>query len=271
MLTHPVFYHHVIRKTVFAFGSLFQDVYIERHNDQTGEVEKHILVPLSYAPKQKWLTRILQNPRPGEENVAISLPRMSFILDSMVYDPDRKLQSTVYNQHQISGTEKNKQFVPVPYDYNFSLFILTDFYDDGTQILEQILPFFVPEFTTTVNTIPDLNISMDIPTILNSTTIDDNFETEFPDKRLIVWTLNFVMKGWVYGPIYSQGVIKRVIQNLLIPSGGSEQCITIDQIGNTPVSVEIKTEVVPFEAGPDDPHEIEQTITEFIDTSYDED
>lgn len=262
MLGHEIFYHHTIRKMVVAFGSLFQDIYIERHNDQTADVEKHLLVPLSYAPKEKWLVRILQNPVLEAGNVAIVLPRMSFILESMVYDPERKLQSTVYNEKQTSGTQKNKQYVPVPYDYNFSFYILTDFYDDGTQILEQILPFFMPEFTVSVNTVPEMGLSHDVPVILNSTTVDDNYETGFEDKRLIVWTLNFVMKGWVYGPISEQGVIKRVFENFSVPMGGTQSCITIDQINNTPIAVEIKTEVVPFSAGPDDPHIIRQTITE---------
>jgi len=262
-LGHEIFKHHTIRKMVTAFGSLFQDVYIERSKTQTtDEVEKHILVPLSYAPKQKWMHRILQNPVLEAGNLAIVIPRMSFMLDSMTYDPDRKLQSTVYNEKVLSNVSKGKQYVPVPYDYNFSFYILTEYYDDGTQILEQIIPFFTPEYTVTVNTIPDLGIAHDVPVILNSTTIDDNFETGFEDKRLIVWTLNFVMKGWVYGPVKEQGVIKRVFENLRVPQGGTQPCITDEQVANTPVNVEIKTEVDPFTAGPDDDYDIKVTITD---------
>lgn len=263
MLGHEIFYHHTIRRMVVAFGSLFQDIYIERHNDSNNkEIEKHLLVPLSYAPKEKWLVRILQNPVLEAGNVAIVLPRMSFILESMAYDGERKLQSTVYNSKDVSNTQKNKQFVPVPYDYNFSFFILTDFYDDGTQILEQVLPFFSPEFTVSVNVVPDLSLTYDVPVVLNSCTVDDNYETGFEDKRLIIWTLNFTMKGWAFGPIATQGVIKRVFENIRVPVGGTEPCITIDQINNTPVAVEIKAEVIPESAGPEDPHVIKTTITE---------
>jgi hypothetical protein len=265
MLGHSIFYYHTVRKMVVAFGSLFQDIYIERQKKDGTDVEKHILVPLSYAPKQKWLNRILQNPKLESGNVAIDLPRMSFILDSLVYNPDRKLQSTVYNESQISPQEKLKQYVPVPYDYNFSFFILTDNYDDGLQVIEQVLPFFKPEFTVTVNTIPELGIANDVPVVLNSTTIDDNYETGFEDKRLIVWTLGFVMQGWIYGPISEQGVIKRVYEEIRIPPGGTGPCITPDQILNTPKSVEIITEVDPLTAGPDDPHTIKVTIDEIYD------
>ena len=143
------------------------------------------------------------------------------------------------------------------------VYILTDNTEDGLEILEQILPFWSPAYTTAINFVPELGLSYDVPVTLNSVTQDDNYETTFEDKRLITWQLQFTAKSWVFGPITDQGIIKRVFINEYIPKGGSTLEITPEQIANTTKSVQKIGEPDPFTAGPDDPWEFKLTIDEF--------
>lgn len=267
MLGYKIFFHHTLRKMVVAFGSLFKDIYIERRNNTTGELFKYMLVPLSYAPKEKWIYRIKQNPILEAGNVAIILPRMSFQLDSLVYNSDRKLQSLTTNQKTASNNEsKNLQYTPVPYDYNFSLYIVSDNAEDGTQILEQVLPFFTPEFTSTVNTVPELGIQHDIPVVLNSVTSEDNFDTDFEQKRMIIWTLQFTMQGYVYGPVKEQGIIRRVIDDLHVAPGTGP--VTDEEVAKTPRHVRITIDPDPITAGPNDDFGFKETIEDFDDNKH---
>ena len=264
MLGHSVFYYHSIRKLVVAFGALFQDIYIERRN-KNHELQKHILVPLSYGPKQKYLVRIKENPILESGNIAISIPRMAFLIDGIAYNPVRKLQSRTTNEFAYSYNQKRVQYVPVPYDINFSLYILIDNAEDGTQILEQILPFFTPEFTVTVNTLPDLALSHDVPVTLTNATFEDNFDTEFSDKRVIIWTLQFTMQGWVFGPVSEDnvGIIRRVITD--IHSVGGQGEITNEEVAKTPRHVRITVDPDPIDAGPGDEFGFNTTIEDFND------
>ncbi len=266
MLGHSVFYYHSIRKLVVAFGSLFQDIYIERRN-KDHELLKHILVPLSYGPKQKYLVRIKENPVLEAGNVAIVIPRMAFQIDGISYNPARKLQSRTTIEKTITNNEKRVQYVPVPYDINFSLYILVDNAEDGTQILEQILPFFSPEFTVTVNTLPDLGISHDIPVTLNTASVEDNFDTEFSDKRVIVWTLGFTMQGWIFGPVSEDnvGIIRRVITDFHNVGGSDSQPISDEDVAKTPRHVRITIDPDPIDASPDDEFGYNTTIEDFND------
>lgn len=268
MLSHPIFTHHLTRKYVVAFGSLFTDLWIERRVKTTQELQKNILVPLSYAPKQKWLVKIKQDPTLTKNRVAMIMPRMCFQLTSMTYDPDRKLQSTIRNIKTASATEKAYQYVPVPYDFNFSLYILADNMEDGVQIVEQIYPFFRPELTLTIDLINELGISPDIPVVLNATNIEDNFDTDFDDKRQIIWTLDFVMRGYVYGPVMEQGIIRRVIVDTHAVGGGSGEGITDEQIAHTPRHVRVTVDPDPIDANPDDEFGFKETIEEFNDNKH---
>lgn len=261
MLQHKIFHHHCIRKIIIAFGSLFKDIFIDRLNAD-GTVQKYLLVPLSYGSKNKWYYRIKQNPVLESGNVAIVMPRMAFILESLVYDPDRKLQSTVYNTSTINSQTKSKQYVPVPYDFNISLYILADNAEDGTQILEQILPFFMPEFTVTVNSVPDMGIQNDVPVILNSVTSEDNFEGDFESKRMIIWTLQFTVKAAIYGPIREQGLIRRVLIDEHV--GGSFPGETGQYVTIAPAQIHKIGEPDPITAGPDDEFVFKLTIEEDI-------
>jgi len=212
------YYHGIIRKYVIAFGNLFNDIVIQRL-DKNQEKIQSIAVPIAYGPKEKWLARFKSNPK-LEKNIGITLPRIGFEISSLLYSPTRKLSSTIreisLKADAGSSDDLNKfktQFVPVPYDIVFMLYIFVRNADDGAQILEQILPYFRPEFTTNVRLIPEMNTVIDTPIVLQDVTIEDTYEGDFDIRRALIYTLSFNMKAQFYGPVTSTGVIKRAITN----------------------------------------------------------
>lgn len=195
------------------FGNLFNDIHVQRINN-AGAVVQTLKVPIAYGPKMKFLQRLAQDPN-LDRDVAISLPRIGFEMTAINYAPERKLSSTQRNVRiSADGDQLKNQYVPVPYDINITASIFVKNADDGTQILEQILPFFTPEWTATVNVIPTMAIKMDIPTVLNSVTYEDTYDGDFETRRAIIWNLDFTLKGYLYGPVRTSGVIKRSIVNL---------------------------------------------------------
>mgnify|MGYP001169619935 FL=1 len=201
------FSHGLIRKYVIVFGSMFNDLTIQRYNGATRV--QTLAVPIAYGPKQKFLVRLETDPNLDRE-IAISLPRLGFELTGISYDPVRKLNSTQKNSYVFSDkTLLKTQYTPVPYNIDFTLSIMVKNADDGTQILEQILPYFKPEWNIAVNLVPEMNISMDIPTVLNSVSLQDAYDADFMSRRVLMWDLNFTMKGYLYGPISNSGVITR--------------------------------------------------------------
>jgi hypothetical protein len=202
------FYHEHLRKYVVLFGTLFNDIYINRANS-SGQILSSMKVPISYSPKEKMIVRVDQDPN-FERPVAIVLPRMGFEMTTMAYASERKLSSIKkFGVRQDNNNDENLKYIynPVPYDIGFSLYIAVKNTEDGTRILEQILPFFTPEWTATVNLIPDLNIKTDIPTILTSVTSQDIYDGDYTSRRALVWTLEFTMKGYIFGPVKESGVI----------------------------------------------------------------
>ena len=202
------FSHGLIRKYVIVFGSMFNDLTIQRNSGSTRI--QTIGVPIAYGPKQKFLVRLDTDPNLDRE-IAVSLPRIGFELSGISYDSNRKLNSAQKNTYD--HTDKNfrkTQYTPVPYNIDFTMSIFVKNADDGTQILEQILPYFKPEWNMTVNLVPEMNIKMDIPTVLNSVDFEDAYDGDFQTRRAIIWNLNFTMKGYLYGPVANQGVIKRI-------------------------------------------------------------
>ena len=189
------FYHQISRKMVVAFGSLFNTIEVRRTNS-AGSVIETLKVPLAYGPKEKFLTRISADPNlnPG---IALTVPRMGFELTALTYDGVRKL-NTMGRNVAAGTTGLKKQFNPVPYNWDFSLYVYVKNAEDGTQILEQILPFFTPDFTVTMTLISGMTVKMDIPLVLNSVTSEDSYEGDFATRRSIIWTLSFVMKGFLY-------------------------------------------------------------------------
>ena len=203
------YYNGVIRKYVIAFGSLFNDIVIQRRNT-AGQRIQSIQVPIAYGPKEKFLVRLRADPNLSQQ-VALTLPRMGFEITALTYNGARKLSSSLRNV-AINSADNNKvksQYVPVPYDITFALSIMCKNADDGAQILEQIVPYFRPEFTLNIRLIPELNIVVDTPVVLQDISIEDTYEGNFEERRALVHTLNFSMKGYLYGPSSKTGVIKR--------------------------------------------------------------
>ena len=214
------YYHQTIRKYVAVFGTLFNDLNIERTN-ASGTVTEKIKIPLAYGPKQKWLLA-MSDTTASRKVTATRSPRMGFALTSVDYDSVRKLNTVgknwAANSSLSTTTTLLSQFNPVPYNFAFDLFILVKNAEDGTQILEQILPYFTPEFTVTVNTIPDMGIKADIPIVLNSSSVADEYEGDLATRRTITWTLSFTLKGYIYPDIKSSSIIKTIEVNFRIPA-----------------------------------------------------
>ena len=216
------FYHQTIRKYVAAFGTLFNDINVERKNS-AGTVLERIKVPLGYGPKQKWILA-LQETSADRKVVATRTPRMGFALTGLSYDSVRKLNTLGRNAaaNTAAGTTTlMTQYNPVPYNFDFELFVLVNNAEDGTQILEQILPYFAPQFTVTINTIPSMGIKTDVPIILNSASQSDEYEGDLATRRTIIWTLSFLLKGQIYPDVKTSSVIKSIEVNFRIP--GSDQ------------------------------------------------
>ena len=217
------FYHQTIRKYVAVFGTLFNDINIERKNS-SGTVVERLKVPLAYGPKQKWLLAV-QDTTADRKVIATRTPRMGFAMTGISYDTARKLNTIGRNvkaNTSSTTTSMVTMYNPVPYNFDFELFILVKNAEDGTQILEQILPYFTPEFTVTVNTIPDMNIKADVPIVLSSSSVADEYEGDLSTRRTITWTLSFVLKGFIYPNITSGQVIKTIEVNFRIPGGDKE-------------------------------------------------
>ena len=202
------YYHGVIRKYIVMFGNMFNDINIERFNNSGTSVQT-IRVPIAYGPREKFLARLNQDANLSRE-VAIQLPRLSFEITDMTYAPDRSLNKLQRNTALgDNGDSLRSQFTPVPYDINISLYGMFDNNEDAVQVVEQILPFFRPEWTNTVKLIPEMSDYIDVPTVLNGMSIEDTYEADFQSRRAIIYTFNFTVKGLIYGPVSKKGVIKR--------------------------------------------------------------
>jgi hypothetical protein len=208
------FSHGLIRDFVISFGTLFNNIKINRR-PSTGETASTIAVPLIYSPKNKYLTRI-EEDLALDKPVAITLPRMSFEMVSTNYSAERKLNTIhrVVKSHPTSNTVLNVSYTPVPYDFSFQLHIYTGNIEDGTHIIEQILPYFTPEFTISLKSATSLGINLDLPIILNSVGMEDTYEGSFDDRRVITWTLDYTLKGNLFGPITNAGIVNKAVINL---------------------------------------------------------
>lgn len=212
MFKGKTFYHSHVRRAVAAFGSIFNNIIIQR-KDSSGNVAQSLRVPLAYATKQKFLSRIEGQPNLTDQEVALVLPRMGFEISSLTYDPTRKVAPI--QQHRktnVSDALKMTQtFVSTPYDLNLTMYCFAKNQEDGLQIIEQILPFFNPDFNITVNDLPELGIKRDIKITLESVAYEDNTYGQFADRQSIIWSLNFTMKLNFYGNIADQGIIRSAI------------------------------------------------------------
>jgi hypothetical protein len=215
MLNGQVFYHGIIRKSIVAFGRLFSDVYIDRKQGDSvnGTTIQRLQVPLAYAPKEKWLVRLDQDPN-LQNNTYVSLPRMSFEIIGYNYDPQRKLARMNQIKCGNNSGVVSTMFSPVPYNLDISMYVLTKNQEDGLQIIEQILPTFTPEYTLTINAVPEMNMKIDVPVILNSVSVSDEYDGDFQTRRFVTHTLNFQMKINLFGGVDDGSVIEKVNANV---------------------------------------------------------
>jgi len=212
MLGNRQFYHETVRSIIVGFGTLFNDIHVVRKNN-SGVVTQSMKVPLAYGPKQKWLTR-LDADAGLDSKVAITLPRMGFEIQNLTYDPARKLNRVQkFKKVKSSASNSNKldtQFMPVPYNLNVQLYVMAKNSDDALQMVEQILPYFQPDYTLTIKDMPEMGVARDIPIVLNSINYEDSYRGDYAERRAIMYTLDFTTKFYLYGPVTSSKVIKTV-------------------------------------------------------------
>ena len=205
------FYHETMRKVVVAFGTMFNDINLVRTNN-AGAVIQTMKVPLAYGPKQKWLARLQEDPNITKK-VAVTLPRIGFEIQTISYDSTRKLNS-IQKLKKVNSSAQGKtmsqQFMPVPYNMDFQMAIMAKNSDDALQIVEQILPFFQPDYTVTLNDNTAMGTTRDVPIVLTNVGYEDNYESDMITRRAIIYTLDFTAKFYLYGPVTDQKVIKTV-------------------------------------------------------------
>jgi hypothetical protein len=255
MLSNPHFYNRTIRKVVVAFGSMFNDIEIVRFL-KDGTPKERFKVPLSYGAKEKYLTQITSDPT-LTKSIATVVPRISFNLDAMSYDASRKQVTTLKNFGNSNGTFAS-QYVPVPYDFNFTMSLYVRNTEDGTQILEQILPFFTPDFTVTIDFISTMNQKYDMPVILNSVNSNVEYEGDMMSTRLILWDLDFTAKGYIWPAVRSDASNGKLIRYANT---------NLYNMANTKL-VNILTTPDPLNADPDDEFGFNEEITEYFQGKY---
>ena len=248
------YYHEIVRKTIVSFGTLFNQIAI-RHDDSAGNTYTEMKVPLAYGPSQKFLARLEQQADLNKP-VQITLPRMSFEMNGISYDPSRKVGVT-QTFKASDGTNMKKVYMPVPYNIAFELNILTKLNDDALQIVEQILPYFHPSFNLTVDLVKEIGEKRDIPIVLDTINFQDDYEGDFSTRRALIYTLSFTAKTYLFGPVAesSEGLIKKV---------------QVDYYANTDTKkskreVRYTVKPDPISAGPDDDFGFSESTSFFSD------
>ena len=215
MLGNAQFYNRTIRKVVVAFGTLFNDITLQRYTLDGATKKEVFRVPLSYGSKEKYLTRITSDPNLNK-SVATVVPRISFELTGMSYDTSRKQVSTLQNFSANTATGIKTQYSPIPYNFDFSMSIYVRNTEDGTQILEQILPFFTPDFNVTVDFVPSMDQKYDMPVLLTSVANEVDYEGDMLSTRLIIWNLEFTAKSYIWPPVKSGKIIRQANTSIYI-------------------------------------------------------
>jgi len=236
------FYHETIKRSVSIFGTLFNNISVVKRKAD-GTVLSKSLVPIAYGPNAKWLSRLNQEPDLNDGNRSqVSLPRMAFEMNSFEYDATRQQNKLIRTQKKLLETgdtgKRGFQYAPAPYNIGFTLGILANQVNDAIQIVEQIVPYFQPEYTVTMNMIDSMSEKRDVPITLNSVSMEDTYEGSFEDNRIIEYTLDFTMKVYFFGPVYTGEVIKSVIERdyVNIDAGG----FTTSQIDASGLVKEVK-------------------------------
>ena len=232
------FYHETIRRYVIVFGTMFNDMVVWRRNN-AGAIIKRIKVPIAYGPRAKFLSRIQQDPNLTKPD-AISLPRMSFQIAGYNYDAARKLATIGQIKTPANQDMKNSSvYNPVPWNIDFDLSIYVLNAEDGTMLIEQILPYFTPEWTNTIKLVDDLDLRMDVPIVLNTITTEDTYEDSYENRRTIIHTLNFTMKGYVFGPVKDKNIINTALTRTFVAPGFEADVETANSGPNAVISVGI--------------------------------
>ena len=215
MLNNNVFYHGIIRKTIIAFGSLFSNIYIDRKQGDSvnGETIQRLQIPLAYSNKEKWIQRLDGDPN-LENNTYTTLPRMAFEITGYSYDASRKINKMQRISYSDGTDSYTTMQSPVPYNVDVTLYILTKTQEDGLQIIEQILPTFTPEYTLSITAISNMDVVQDIPVILNSISVQDDYEGDFATRRFVTHTLSFNLKINLFGGISPKKIITTVHSNV---------------------------------------------------------
>jgi hypothetical protein len=206
-------YNRIIRKLVVGFGNLFDDITLVRYNPDNSEAERFV-VPIAYSAKELYVQRLESDPY-LDKKVSTTLPRMSFEMNGLQYDATRKQNTNIKNA-AATGSGVKSQYNPVPYNFDFSLYLYVRNIEDGTQIIEHILPYFTPDYTIKLNLVPEMGIIKEVPVILNDTSYEVLYEGDrFSETRMIIWTLNFTVKGFIYGQTSAAKQIYASITNFL--------------------------------------------------------
>ena len=204
------FYHESIRKVIVSFGTMFNNINLVR-KDNSGNISQSMKVPLAYGPREKFLVRLNEDADLTKQ-VAITLPRIGFEIQNLEYDAGRKL-NRVQRFKKVKGANAKQldaQYMPVPYNLSIELYVMAKQSDDALQIVEQILPYFQPDYTLTINDNVSMDSKRDVPIVLNSISYEDNYQGDFTTRRALIYTLSFTAKFYLYGPVTSSKVIKTV-------------------------------------------------------------
>lgn len=232
------YYHETIRRYVIVFGTMFNDMVVWRRN-AAGEIIKRIKVPIAYGPRAKFLSRIQQDPNLTKPD-AISLPRMSFQITGYNYDASRKLPTIGQIKTPADSDKKNSSvYNPVPWNIDFDLSIYVLNAEDGTMLIEQILPYFTPEWTNTIKLVDDLDLRMDVPIVLNTITTEDTYEDAYENRRTIIHTLNFTMKGYVFGPVKDKNIINTALTRTFVAPGFEADIVAANSGPNAVINLGI--------------------------------
>ena len=215
MLGNSHFYNRTIRKIVVAFGTIFNDLYVVRYTADGTTSKEKFKVPLNYGPKEKYLNVITSDPN-LTKSINTIVPRISFEMTGISYDASRKLPSTIQNFSANTSTGVKTQYAPIPYNFEFSLSLYARNHEDAAQILEQILPFFTPDFNVTVNLNPQMTQKYDLPIILNSVNPEIDYEGDLMTTRLIIWNLEFTAKSYIYPAVKDGKLIRQANTNLYL-------------------------------------------------------
>jgi hypothetical protein len=265
MLGNDHFYNRTIRKIVVGFGTLFNDIQLIRYTrDMTTEVER-LKVPLSYGAKEKYMTRLASDPD-LTKSISTSVPRISFEMVGMSYDSSRKGVTTGRNfSVGANNSTLKSQYAPIPYNFDFNLSVYVRNTEDGAQIMEQILPFFTPDFTVTMDFISPMDQKYDMPIILNSVSTSTEYEGDMMSTRLILWDMTFTAKAYIWPPVKTSEMITKSTANTYMnfANTANGDIISANTYTQNSIISSVQTTPSPNTAGPDDEFGFAETFTSF--------